>query len=368
MFVPCIPTIPRTTVINKTIVYCDTVLSLKDLGSNLHVSSITGVSESDLENCLKTIFKSNPDVVFNTIQYSRNDKKVYFYTNKVISTNEYQESKFKVYKPITTKTEILEEIKDVLMAPKCMNKEYVSLYDVMMLNREISSDYDNIERKYSSELKSNLASKLGNSSSICIHKFDYEKNLLHVSAKRWSANDYDDIYFTKEDGDLRVVKSESCWTDEIFSAISSTLSKMFDEYILYKEFKNWDRSKNGIKSINSNFIVDINCYGVSIYVNNPNNRYKHEFKLFAPSYTSDYSTECNSSIVIDAVKGNEREILKNIYVDIRDCPIWMQGILHMNRKKQVENDIIEENKRLAKEENKQKRLKLLRRIFPFIQK
>ena len=55
MFVPCIPTVPRTTIINKTIVYCDTVLSLKDVGSNIKIASISGISENELEKCLKII-------------------------------------------------------------------------------------------------------------------------------------------------------------------------------------------------------------------------------------------------------------------------------------------------------------------------
>ena len=125
MFVPCIPIVPRTTVINKTIVYCDTVLSLNDVGSNIKIASISGISENELEKCLKIVFEANPDVVFNTIQYCRSGKKlqhnlvsdyiieaysckyyngsIYFYTNKVINTKVYEESKYKKYKPITTK-------------------------------------------------------------------------------------------------------------------------------------------------------------------------------------------------------------------------------------------------------------------------
>ena len=110
--------VTHTTVINKTIVYSDTVLSLKDLGSNLKVTSISNVDESSLEDCLKIIFKSNPNVIFNTIQYSKNNNKVYFYTDKEISTKEYKDNKFTKYKPITSTTEILEEIKRVLLLEK----------------------------------------------------------------------------------------------------------------------------------------------------------------------------------------------------------------------------------------------------------
>ena len=46
MYVPVVPFVPHTTVINKTIVYSDTVLTLKDTGNNLKVTSIENVSES----------------------------------------------------------------------------------------------------------------------------------------------------------------------------------------------------------------------------------------------------------------------------------------------------------------------------------
>ena len=78
MLIPIVPVVPHTTVINKTIEYSDTVLPLNDSGKDLQVNSISNVSEYSLEECLKKIFESNPDIIFNTIQYSRKDNKVYF--------------------------------------------------------------------------------------------------------------------------------------------------------------------------------------------------------------------------------------------------------------------------------------------------
>ena len=69
---------PHTTVVNKTIVYSDTVLPLKDAGSNLKVTSISNVSEFSLESCLKKILESNPNVVFNTINIQKTIKKFIF--------------------------------------------------------------------------------------------------------------------------------------------------------------------------------------------------------------------------------------------------------------------------------------------------
>ena len=47
----------------------------------------------DEEDELKSIFESNKKVIFDTIQYSNVDQKVYFYTNKRISTQVWEDSK-----------------------------------------------------------------------------------------------------------------------------------------------------------------------------------------------------------------------------------------------------------------------------------
>lgn len=65
----------KANVINKTIVYSDTILPVKDLGNNLKVFTISDASEYSLESSLETIFKSNSDIVFSTTQYSKNDKR-----------------------------------------------------------------------------------------------------------------------------------------------------------------------------------------------------------------------------------------------------------------------------------------------------
>ena len=55
MFIPIVPFVPHTTIVNKTIVYSDTILPLKDSGNSLKVCSISNVSEYSLENCLRKI-------------------------------------------------------------------------------------------------------------------------------------------------------------------------------------------------------------------------------------------------------------------------------------------------------------------------
>lgn len=355
-----VPIVPKTTIINKTIVYSDTVLSLKDNGNNLIVTSINDVSDDSLEKCLKIIFESNPNVVFNTIQYSKQNKKVYFYTNEKITTKNYEESKFIEYKPITSKTLILEEVKNILSSPKNKNSDCISLYDVSKFLKTFHYEYDNIKEQYNNKLDNIAKNKFNKDSSVVVHDFDYKNKILHISFKKYYSGDYIDIYFSKQNGDLYISKAESYYASEFFNLLSSILSNLYDELLKYNDYKDFSKSKYATKTVNSNFLVNISNYGVEIFIKN----YETEFKLFAPSYTNNYSFECNSNIVNEAFKGKEDEIFKRIFVKINDCPKWSQALLYEIR----QNQLAEEEKIEDREMKKQKRLEFTRKIFPFLKK
>lgn len=363
-----VPIVPFTTVINKTIVYSDTILPLKDTGSNLRVTCIENVSEHSLESCLKIIFESNPNVIFNTIQYSRNYKKVYFYTNKDIITDLYKESKFSYYKPITSKTEILEEVKKVLLNSKNKDNDCISLYDVLILLKKLKNEYDSVEKRYKNKLNYVVSHEIDDESLIAFHSLDSEKKIMHISFKKDEISNWADIYFAKQNGDLYVVKSESRCTDEVFSAVCSTLSEMYDELLKYADYKDYKYIKNYIRPVNSNFGVKISHSGVCLSVENFTNKYVNELELFAPSYTSCYKLECNSTIVNEVLRGKESEIFKRIYVKISDCPLWCQSMLYEIRQNELAQEQKIEDELRYKKMKKEKRLTLIKKIFPFFKK
>lgn len=220
MFVPIVPFVPHTNVVNKTIVYGDTVLSLKDSGNNLKVTSISNVSEYSLESCLKTIFESNSNVVFNTIQYSKSDKKLYFYTNTEISKKAWEDSKINTYKPLTSSSEILEEVKKILMAEKNKDDDCISLYDIAQLMKNKNYQYETMKKSYESRLENMINDKYRNSR-IVVHNFDYEKSELRISFKYFKT--YDTICFAKKNGDLYVSESESLWDKNVLVTLGDSL-------------------------------------------------------------------------------------------------------------------------------------------------
>lgn len=335
-----IPIVPHTTVINKTIVYSDTILSLNDLGENIQVSSISDVDSYELETCLKTTFEENPNTTFNTIQYSRNDKKVYFYTNKTINTNKWHESKIKKYKPLTSIEEIVTELNSILsfeekepdtdtLIPISYDNT-ISLFEIIKLLKKKNTELDTTKDMYDDYFDRTVHEKFSSSSSIIVYGFDYDADLLRIGFKRW--DDYDEIKFKKENNDFFVSESESYYSNDILALLGNTLSNLYDKLYTLKQFKT--ERVNRVKPINSNILVDISSYGIRVYIPSTT-RYSNDFELECFSYTDDYKYDCNSHTIISIIKDKETEFLKNILIDIDDTPEWMQPILKEIKSEQL---------------------------------
>ena len=155
--------VPHTTII-KNINYSDTVLNLKELGENIKLTTISNVTEFYLEECLKTIFESNKDVNFNTIQYSKNNEKVYFYADKTINLAVYKEKLKNEHNYITKPSEILKEIRNVLTKEKCNNPEKVSLYTISKIVNEKMCEYEKTKHAFDHNLDYIMKSKYGTGS------------------------------------------------------------------------------------------------------------------------------------------------------------------------------------------------------------
>ena len=354
-------------IINKTIVYSDTVLPLKDLGKNLSITSIKNINEESLENCLNIIFESNPDVTFNTISYSKNNKTVYFYTDKEISKKEYEESKYTKHKSITNSKEILEEIKSNLENEENSNENNISLYDIANIIRYYEKKYEQTIKEYTSICKKILKQN-SEDASIIIHNFDYQNNELEIAYKDW-LDKYKHITFKKENGDLYITRSEGLFSQEIFNSIGNYLSDLYDELMKFKDYKNFEKAIHDIKPVNSNFLVYIGNFGVDIHsISNYLFALDYDFELRAHNFNSEYSYGCNSNNILSILKGNEDLLFKKIYVKIDDCPNWIKEDLYNVRKKQLEEEKRKEEERLKEESKHQRKLELKRKFFPWIKK
>ena len=322
MFVPVVPIIPNTTVVNKTIVYSDTVLPLKDKGNNLKISSVD-VSEYEMEYCLKTIFESNPNVTFNTIQYSRADEKIYFYTDKPISTQAWEKSKVIECKPLKNSKEVLEEITKLFSKDKPKTADCIALYDVVKLYKDVENKTNNIEETYQSYFK-------GESNfDILIQYFDYEKKQLHIYLN--FCNKYYNITLAKQNGDLYVVESETTFYHELLPSLGKDLAELYDELMKFYDFN--QQCAWGIKPLNSNFSVDIDHHNINIH--DGSLWAIADFELSFDVFDNKYEYNCNSTSVATALQGKEDELFKKIFVKIDDCPEWCRQKLYQIRQKQL---------------------------------
>lgn len=337
-------------VINKTIVYSDTVLPLKDIGNNLKVTTLYDVSEYSLASCLRTIFESNPNVIFNTVQYSKNNKKVYFYTNAEISTKEWEDRDLITYKPITSSAGILEEVKSVLVQEKCMDSDSVSLYDVISVVGSKHNNYKAYEREFERWLEVGMDEYSSwRLNPYSVKTFNYKNNELEIGYN------FDYVTFVKVGQDLVIKQSKTYKAQDLLAKCGEEISKFYDRCLVYREL--FEQSSKNIKSSNSNFLIDIDKYEVSIFVKSQENRYMNAFELSADVRDREYNYRCNSNAVISAFREKESEIFKRIFIRIEDCPEWTKTALYEIRQKQ-----------LAEEMKQQKRLALKRKIFPFLKK
>lgn len=337
-----VPVVPHTTVVNKTIVYSDTVLSLNDKGSNLKITTISNVEEFMLDDCLRIIFESNPSVIFNTVQYSKNDKKVYFYTNKEIDISKYKKISTIEYRPIKNKQDILEEIKRIISLPKVNRYDCVSLntaYEFILKKR---NELKNKEKYYKRILDNTIKEKYGRDSGLVVHGFDYETGELSIAFNHFGRKYYN-IDLKIKDEDLYVSSSETYESDDVFRLLYKQLTLLYNEYEKYREF--YEQKTYHERPVNSNFFIDIDFYGVRIYNKEFFNKY---FEIRYPSYSKEYEIECNSAKLMSVIEETQRDILNKIYIEIEKCPKCSRKELYDIRKKQLEPPIVEKKEVVKK--------------------
>ena len=103
-----------------------------------------------------------------------------------------------------------------------------------------------------------------------------------------------------------------------------------------------------VQSTNSIFKVNISATCVYVYVGN-----KHvtsDFKLVAFCKDNEIYAKSTYDDVMQVCEANKNELFRRIFVQISDCPNWMQDQLTRRRKEQI----------------KQKRREILKKIFPFV--
>lgn len=360
MLIPVEPFLPSPIIINENIIYRDTILNLKEVGNNIEVISISNVKESSLGDCLKSVFRSNKDIVFHTIQYSKKDNKVYFYIDRGITLKGLEGRNIRFYKPITSSMEILEELKNILVVEKNKDNDCVSLYDVLKLLKKAYYPY-RIKKMSLNRRLEYLIKKNYGAYNIIVEGFEPYTNELEIKFIHKKCYKFK---FTKKDEDLFITQSEINIGNDMLVILKDTLSDLYD---LLEQYRNFEKQYNyGFKSINSNFLINVDQYGIRIYSRSQSNPFGRDFELKANCYNNEYEYDCNSKVLINAIRGKETEVLKSVFVRIEDCPEWSQSMLYEIRQNQLAEAQKIEDELKYKEMRKQKRLELRNKLFPFL--
>ena len=289
----------------KPIVYCDELIK----------TSISGIKEENIDECIEKILSSNIGVSFDLIQYSKRDRRIYFYTDSIINIKAWEPPKSSPPRIIMSKIDVLEEVKRVLLSSQSEEKSCISIYDrddiisldkVIKIVREKKKKYEQIKDDYEEKMKLLYSSKEGSSSHIYINDFDFDSNELRISFTPYSLGTYTYIRFKKtSDGDMTGIRESGYGDmDEIMVICGEEISKAYDALYKFCDFKK--QRNRELRPVNSRFIVDVDYYGVEL------KSYSNVFKLIFKSYSDEDKYECNSQDIISFIKGNEIELTKKI--------------------------------------------------------
>ena len=325
MFIPFIPIVPETTVINKTIVYQDTVLNLKELGSNIKITSISDIKESSFEECLKTILKNNVNVTFNTIQYSKSEKKIYFYTDKEIKTNAWNNIDIVKYDHIKNNQNIISVLIDIMDHTEACPEDSVNLFEVCELSATTHKKVEKITESYRQKAVTNIHQRYENGTMV-VHYFT--DNMLHIGIRfhDFKHTEYSHFNLAKENGDLYIYESKNSVghdlidKDIVLSLIGQEMSELFD---ILKEHEN-EKEASGATINKNGFVLKIYRDSVAISAYDKKKSAQPYFSLIKYHSHDEYKYESNSNNLSSFLKGNEADLFKKMYVEIEACPAWMR--------------------------------------------
>lgn len=339
-----------------SIIYSDSPYLVKGLGDKLKVTTICDVIETELKNYLRAITDLNFSAKFYLIQYSKETQKLYIFADKKITIGETKNLNYVSQKEPDIKAKISTAIENAFQAKENNNPDYVSIYEIATLVRKCYEDYG--VTKYSGTKR--LEEKLNNifrNYDLLIRDFDYEKEELTIEFGRLLSS-WNKVKFTKKNNDLCLVNSSPQYDynkEMLLVEVGEEISTIYDELKGFGAFFN--EASNDIKSVNSNFHIEINCNRVKLSIPSLNPNEKRRINIISSSTSEKFDYYYNSYDIIKLTKGREEELFKKIQIKIEDCPKWSQDLLAISRQK----------KSLSRTSHK-KMIKLKERIFPWTQK
>lgn len=312
--------IERSNLINKNIIYSD---EINDKNSMI-ITTIPNINEYVTTDCAETILEENKDITFNHIKYSINNQIMYFFSNKKIKTNKWNEMINKEYKLVTFK-DFFEEIKYILLSPDNNNKNEISAYEILKTIQKKHHEIEEYNKKTSTKLKNAFAKT---NLEYIDFSFNYKENKLSIILKN---QDIKIINVTKNNDKLQI--DTNLENKEIIEKLinENQLEEIYETYLEFSQFKN--QGSYNLTNENTNFLYNIDKYGLEIYTEICPFHHTKNFSILFPNNHEDITYDCEKKLK-NIIMGNETPILKKIYIEINKCPSWMQEDLYQKREKE----------------------------------
>ncbi len=353
MNIPVLLPNPYTTsIIHEELIYGDVFINPEDLGKNLKTTYISNLGEVSLEYCIKTILEANKDVTFHTIQYSRKQRRICFYTDQALNTSKWQEKELKPPNKINTKEEVTSTILSVFDNEPIYDQDCASVYEILMIYQKLDKQIKAVKDKTEKVIQTILKNRVESDLYCSVHDFDYDNRTLaiHLSS-RWSSN-WDKYQYHKEpDGTIKEKKLEGYHNYNVIGNVSEQILDLINFYLSIEETRIQRRNK--IKSVNNDLFIDIDRYNIDVYID----KYGGYYMGINPLYKSTFYTYSDKiehsyaySDIMSKLTNHEMEFLQKIYVKIDDCPSWIREQLYNKRREEIV-----ERQRKYEEEMLQKR-------------
>lgn len=231
-------------------------------------------------------------------------------------------------------------VEELLNKDEVQSEKHISLYDVFSLTRQFHCEYRAYEKDMRNVLNEKLK-KINENFCAILCDMDYSTCIAHliVVKKKKSICEYEDIFFSKDEMGLYIeeVKGKKILDDQTLAIIGTDLLQLYDYQLMCK-----DKRFQGccsVKTLNSEFYANISCSYVEIYLEY-DGRKRFDINLY--SDTDKVKCKCTSRKLMQLLKREYKQFYSHIFVQIEECPQWMQCSLFEIRKEQL---ILEEKKR-----------------------
>ena len=224
--------------------------------------------------------------------------------------------------------EILNDISNVLKYEDDNDLNKISVSSIIKSIRSYNLEYQDLSLKerYSFYFEKMMTEHYKRTK-VNVLNFNLEDNSLEIlfDIDYNNCSKLKPIIFSKINDDLIVKKDETGHGSKILSFFGTEINQLFDD--LFSIHKKINEKKEGIQTINSNFVINVDYNSVKIYYKNI-----EDLIISAEANESDLDIVTSSHNLLNVVKENELEITSQLFVEISDCPKWLQSYLFEIRK------------------------------------